>query len=509
MRWIPAILCWAALAAAGEPPRVQFQSWSADLFARAQEQHRFVLLDLGAVWCHWCHVMEETTYRDAEVARLLGERFIAVRADQDADPDLSRRYEDYGWPATIVFAPDGSEIVKRRGYLPPAAMASLLQAIVDDPSPGPSVQPEPIWQPSRGTRPVPSLRSALERRFARAYDREHAGWGTIHKFLDGEAIEYALSDVRWQKMARATLDAALALVDPVWGGMYQYSDQLDWRSPHYEKIMSVQTQAIEMYALAWRRWHDPRHLEAARAIARYLCERLSSADGAFYVSQDADLDAHTLGKQFYALDDAGRRAAGLPAVDRHIYPRENGWAIAALAALAQATGDAALLARARAAGEWIERQRRLPDGGYRHGDADRAGPYLGDTLAMAEAWTALAAADAGGAWLGRAQAAVDFIDAHFRDARGGYFTAPAAADAAGVFGKPARLVDENVALARVALRLGKLGGQARAQTVVTHALELLTSPTLLTARPFSPGVLLLFDELASKNSTERATRPKE
>src|SRR5439155_8284157 len=92
-------------------------------------EFRYVLLVLGAVWIRWCHVMEATTYRDPAVARLLSERFIAVRADQDADPDLSRRYEEYGWPATIVFAPDGAEIVKRRGYITPPAMAGLLGAI--------------------------------------------------------------------------------------------------------------------------------------------------------------------------------------------------------------------------------------------------------------------------------------------------------------------------------------------------------------------------------------------
>src|SRR5437868_6551455 len=143
------LLTIAAPAVAAESaPKVPFESWSDDLFARARAEHRFVLLDLAAVWCHWCHVMEETTYRDPAVVALVGARFIAVRADQDADPELSRRYEDWGWPATIVFAPDGSELVKRRGYLPPAAMASLLQAIVDDPSPGPSVRPEPVWKPS-------------------------------------------------------------------------------------------------------------------------------------------------------------------------------------------------------------------------------------------------------------------------------------------------------------------------------------------------------------------------
>ena len=121
---------------------IDWQPWSEEVFERARAENRFVLLDLGAVWCHWCHVMEDVTYRDPEVIRLLRSRYIAVRVDQDSRPDLSNRYEDYGWPATIVFDASGNEIVKRQGYIPPGPMASMLQAIIDDPTPGPSVVPE-------------------------------------------------------------------------------------------------------------------------------------------------------------------------------------------------------------------------------------------------------------------------------------------------------------------------------------------------------------------------------
>ena len=71
---------------------------------QARAQKRFVLLDLEAIWCHWCHVMDQTTYQDRDVTRLIAEQYIAVRVDQDADPALAARYQDYGWPATIVLA---------------------------------------------------------------------------------------------------------------------------------------------------------------------------------------------------------------------------------------------------------------------------------------------------------------------------------------------------------------------------------------------------------------------
>src|SRR5204863_8141575 len=121
---------------------IVWQPWSDEVFSRAKAEHKLMLFDLGAFWCHWCHVMDELTYSDPDVVALIREKYVAVRVDQDARPDLANRYEDYGWPATIVFKWDGSELAKRRGYIPPKPMASMLQAFVDDPTPGPSVEPE-------------------------------------------------------------------------------------------------------------------------------------------------------------------------------------------------------------------------------------------------------------------------------------------------------------------------------------------------------------------------------
>jgi len=128
--------------------KIDWQPWSDTVFAQAKKEGRFVLLNLGAVWCHWCHVMDEVTYRDPKVIELIRSHYVAVSVDGDSRPDLANRYEDYGWPATIVFGADRGEIVKRRGYIPPRPMASMLQAIIDDPTPGPSVLPEMELTPS-------------------------------------------------------------------------------------------------------------------------------------------------------------------------------------------------------------------------------------------------------------------------------------------------------------------------------------------------------------------------
>src|SRR5690348_5959284 len=85
------------------PAAISWQPWSDDVFARAKRENKFVLMDLEAVWCHWCHVMDATTYRDPRVVALINQKYIAVKVDQDSRPDIANRYEDWGWPATVIF----------------------------------------------------------------------------------------------------------------------------------------------------------------------------------------------------------------------------------------------------------------------------------------------------------------------------------------------------------------------------------------------------------------------
>ena len=133
---LAAVLAVLAASPAWAADSPAWSGWSHDLFARATTEKRFVILDLEAVWCHWCHVMEKTTYADPKVQELLAAKYLPVRVDQDANPDLSSRYGDWGWPATIVFAPDGREIAQIRGYIQPGRRQPPLTAILSDPSPG-------------------------------------------------------------------------------------------------------------------------------------------------------------------------------------------------------------------------------------------------------------------------------------------------------------------------------------------------------------------------------------
>src|SRR5208283_1738621 len=87
----------AAQSQPAQSSQLVWQSWSDEVFAQAKRDHKFVLLDLEAVWCHWCHVMDAETYQDPDVRSILDAKYLAVKVDQDSRPDLSKRYEDYGW----------------------------------------------------------------------------------------------------------------------------------------------------------------------------------------------------------------------------------------------------------------------------------------------------------------------------------------------------------------------------------------------------------------------------
>ena len=472
--------------------KIDWQPWSDSVFAQAQKEGRFVLLNLGAVWCHWCHVMEEITYQDPKVIELIRSHYIPVWVDEDSRPDLSNRYENYGWPATIVFGADRGEIVKRRGYIPPRPMASMLQAIVDDPTPGPSVVAEVELTPTNEAALTAEARNKLRRVLIEAYDHGNRGWGTVQKWLDWDIIEYCMAetlrgDKEFERMARETLAAQLNLMDPAWGGVYQYSTDGDWQHPHFEKIMQMQAEDLRIYAEAYALWHDNTYLEAANQLRGYLKNFLTSPEGAFYTSQDADLVPGEHGLEYFQLSDAGRRQRDIPRIDTHIYARENGWAINALATLYAVSGEQDYLDDAIRAANWIIAHRTLPGGGFRHDEKDPAGPYLGDTLFMGRAFLTLYAVTANRAWLSRAEEVVQFISANFK-ADIGYITSASAAE---LKSKPQ--VDENVSVARLANLLYQFTGKAEYTQIAGQAVRFLSAPGFADRRGFLVAGILLAD----------------
>ena len=485
-----------------ETGSLPWQKWDPALFERAAREDKYILLHMAAVWCHWCHVMEGTTYRDPEIQKTILGKFIPVRVDQDADPALSYRYENWGWPATIMLDRNGEEIFKRRGYLPPELFGKLLAAVIADPSALPSesfgaqIDPDAVGLTA-------DRRALTETRLLETYDKDHGGFGTTHRFIQGDTLEWALERSRklqrnegidtWRDVATRTLDGARRLIDPVWGGMFQYSDKLDWSGPHFEKLLNIQRDALRVYVLAYQIDKNPADLAAARDVARWLMTFMRSDSGAFYTSQDADAGSDLHGDVFYARSDAKRRAGPQPPIDRNFYARENGWVVASLAALYDVTSDRTLLDAATKAFDWTLANRRAPNGGFGHGRAADDDTHLGDTLALAEAAMALHRSTADRRHLTLAAQFGDVIARDHADPAGGYMVRRPEPGAKGVLAKPVKQIDENVAATRLFNLLARATGDPAFRAAAMQGMRYLIS--LAEDDLLVPGALLADREL--------------
>lgn len=498
-----------------EAPTLPWQKWDLTLFDRAAREDKYILLHMAAVWCHWCHVMEGTTYRDPAVQQKIAEKFIAVRVDQDSDPELSYRYENWGWPATIMLDKDGNEIFKRRGYIPPELFLKLLAAVIDDPSALPSINSGGAVDPNAVALSA-ERRGRTEELLLKNYDKQNGGFGDTHRFIHGDTLEWALERSRalqrnddidqWREIVRTTLAGARRLIDPVWGGMFQYSDKLDWSGPHYEKLLNIQRDAMRSYVLAWQIGGDPADLVAARDVARWLVDFMQSDSGAFYTSQDADAGKELPGPAFYARSDAERRGGPQPPIDRNSYARENGWTIASLAALFDVTGDATLLSAARHAFDWTLGHRRAPNGGFGHARPADDDTHLGDTLAMAEASLALYRSTAERRYLALATELGEVIERDHRD-RDGYMVRRPDPNARGVLAKPVRQIDENVATTRLLNVLARNTGRADFRAGAEHGMRYLIA--LAADDLVVPGALLADRELGREPAHVTVVGPKD
>ncbi|MCA9697291.1 MAG: thioredoxin domain-containing protein, partial [Myxococcales bacterium] len=352
-----------------------WSDWGAEPFARAAAEDKLILINVVATWCHWCHVMEETTYADPQVAALLREHFVVIRVDSDARPDISERYRRWGWPATAILSPKAEPALNLRGYRDPQVFAALLRELIAEQQAGKLRAFVDDPEPAVVDEDLAAIRARAVAQLDAYFDAERLGWGDKQKYPWPDPVDHALmrasfyaddpAEARWRERALATLDAERALIDPVWGGMYQYSLRGVWDRPHYEKIAMIQAGAVGNYAHAIMingATGDRRWLADADRITGYLLTRMQDPAGGFYTSQDADLrrpgQATVDGIDFYALDDAGRRALGEPRIDKAVYADLNGLIIHALTELDRADPNPELRAVAVRAGERMLRTHR-------------------------------------------------------------------------------------------------------------------------------------------------------
>jgi uncharacterized protein YyaL (SSP411 family) len=465
-------------------------------------------MDGSAEWCHWCHVMEATSYHDPAVREILSKSFIAVKVDVDSRPDIEERYGAWGWPATVIFSPDAEELGKYRGYIAPDDFADILREVVEAGAKAPSAT-------GPGAGDTATVKTALseetldyiERSVVAdlddLYDPKLGGWGYQQKAPLAWDNAWALAraragDARRREQVLFTLEAQKAILDPVWGGIYQYSTNGDWKHPHFEKLMPFESGALDNYASAYLLTGEGKELETAQAVRGYIDRFLKGADGGFYATQDADLNAHDpsrpflSGHEYYALDDAHRRALGIPRVDTHEYARDNGLAIAAYATLYEATCksgacDAAVLATAEEAAKRILATHTAPGKeGVTHDQGQPGAPrHLGDNAYFAWGLARLAEVTKKPEYATWATSLADFLVKDLSDEEGGgFFESPADPAAVGVFARRRVPFEENVMAIRALAKLAHAEPETRERygKAIDRALRRVSEPKEIKAR---------------------------
>jgi uncharacterized protein YyaL (SSP411 family) len=424
---------------------IPWEIWGEAAFARARAEEKPIFLHIGATWCHWCHVMDDGTYTHPGVARILTERFVAIRVDTDERPDVNERYNQGGWPSVAVLDAAG-EVLLGRTYAPAGELVMLLQGVSEPgrrwsiaPSP-----PEPPPEPSPGP-------AVLYPRVEKAFDRYHGGFGDFQKFPHVGVCEWLL-DRRLRGiddggMLRKTLDgmAGGGLWDAEAGGFFRYATQDDWSEPHHEKLLEDNARLLNLYLRAYAVEKTPMWRARAEGVVRWAVATLwQDAAGAFGGSQDADA-------RWYGAAPGDRGAP--PAVDPTIYSGWNGLMAAALVRAAAAWNRPGLFGLARSVGEVLlarveaGRVARVPGG---------ISGLLTDQAEVGAAFLHLWQRSGERRWRDAAVATLTWARDHLAAPEGGFYDA--LPDGPGLLRHRRRPMPGNVAMAEAAWRLGALLG---------------------------------------------------
>ena len=303
---------------------VRWMEWGAEAFAQAAREDKPVLLDIGAAWCHWCHVMDRESYEDAETARIINEHFVAVKVDRDERPDVDARYQaavsaisgQGGWPLTAFLTPEGKPYFggtyfppvdghgrpslrrvlmtmaeafeKRRGEVMESA-ASVTAAIEHNES----------FDGSRKD-PGAELVDKIIDSVLKQFDPRFGGFGSQPKFPHASAVDLLLDEaVRGNgERAKAGKSAAMltlekmskgGVYDHLAGGFHRYSVDERWVVPHFEKMSYDNSELLKNFVHAYQSFSEPECARVARETMAWVDEWMSDRElGGFYASQDAD-----------------------------------------------------------------------------------------------------------------------------------------------------------------------------------------------------------------------------
>jgi uncharacterized protein YyaL (SSP411 family) len=303
---------------------VNWYAWGDEPFDRARREGKPVFLSVGYSTCHWCHVMERESFEDEEIAKILNERFIAIKVDREERPDIDDVYMravqimrgNGGWPMTLLLTADRDAFFGAT-YIPPrddertgTGLLSLLPQLlaVYDRDPATIVsRARELSERMRASARVDAAPGiprgeavfAAASQLARSFDAQHGGFGAAPKFPQPSAHELLLryyrrtNDPQALRIVTTTLDhmAAGGIYDQVGGGFHRYSTDRTWLTPHFEKMLYDNAQLAALYLDAWQITQEDELARVARETLDYLAREMSSPDGGFYSATDADSPA--------------------------------------------------------------------------------------------------------------------------------------------------------------------------------------------------------------------------
>jgi uncharacterized protein len=317
---------------------IRWHEWGDEAFTVAQRENKPMLLDIGAVWCHWCHVMDRESYDDPEIAAIVNQHFVAVKVDRDERPDIDSRYQvavqavsgQGGWPLTAFLTPDGKPFYggtyfpPHDGYGRPSFRRVLLSianayqekhgevieqaAMVENAI----VQSESFH--GRSGHISPKVITAIQDSAFQMFDRQHGGFGNAPKFPHPSALDLLIE--RYARSGDGTLRSVIittlehmakgGVYDQLGGGFHRYSVDERWVVPHFEKMCYDNSELLKNYVHAYQATGEKFFADVARDIIRWIDEWLSDRQqGGFYASQDADINLDDDGDYFtWTLDEA-------------------------------------------------------------------------------------------------------------------------------------------------------------------------------------------------------------
>ena len=311
---------------------IDWHEWGDAAFARAKSEDKPILLDIGAVWCHWCHVIDRESYENPEIAKVINEHFVPVKVDRDERPDVDARYQSAvsamtgqgGWPLTGFLMPDGKPFFGGTYFPPDDAMGRpgfrrILAAVAEAyrnkrgdlertaSALADAVAQAEVFTGARGELDLGVVDAQIAS-ITQQFDIKNGGFGHAPKFPHSSAIDLVLERFQQTKekhllaIAETTLEkmARGGVYDQLAGGFHRYSVDERWLVPHFEKMSYDNSELLKNYLHAAQLSAlldaELANDDIAERIVRWVDSVLSDQEnGGFYASQDAD----------YSLDDDG------------------------------------------------------------------------------------------------------------------------------------------------------------------------------------------------------------